>query len=73
MVLPHHAAAPRDSNYKRPRIDSERRYGLGYVLAWSFLEDLEEIWVRQALGAGFLNRLQNLGYPAYVKFHYEMS
>ena len=38
-------------------MDSELRYGLGYVLAWPFLKDSEEIWVGQALGAGFLNRL----------------
>jgi hypothetical protein len=37
---------------------------MGYVLAWPFFEDLEEIWVGQALGAAFLNRLQNLAYPA---------
>ncbi len=57
MTLPHPAAASLDSPYKGPRMDSELRYGLGYVLAWPFLKDSEEIWLGQALGAGFLNRL----------------
>jgi len=38
-------------------MDSQLRYGLGYVSAWPFFEHLAEIRVGQALGAGFLNRL----------------
>ncbi len=59
---------PRDSSHKGSRMDSERRYGLGYVLAWPFFEDLEEKCVELAFGGWLLNVSQNCRRSFLVKF-----